>query len=188
MYWPCDDQIITQRDLDYVNVFKPHDVVLVAAAKPAAKTAVQRIIEHAHALATKPTEADLLLDFLAYVYRNPSKRVRWAIVLFGIQGNGKSFWVELMKRLMGHNAGEVAGTTLAQRFTGWAVNKLFIAIEEIRVPSESKYAILDKMKPFITNSEVDVELKGQDNRTVPNFVCKRPFTPYNSTAAVHQSC
>lgn len=126
-----------------------------------------------------PKSFDLLLDFLAYVYQNPGKRVRWAIVLFGIQGNGKSFWVELMKRLMGHNAGEVAGTTVAQRFTGWAVNKLFIAIEEIRVPSESKYAILDKMKPFITNREVDVEFKGQDNRTVPNFASYMMLTNHD---------
>lgn len=169
MFWPCDDQTIKHRGLDYVNIFKRHDVTPIAATTPSAEIAVQRIIDHAHSLATNPTEADLLLDFLAYVYQNPAKRVRWAILLFGIQGNGKSFWVELMKRLMGPNAAEVAGTTVSQRFTGWAVNKLFIAIEEIRVPSESKYAVLDKLKPFITNSEVNVELKGQDDRVVPNF-------------------
>jgi hypothetical protein len=28
---------------------------------------------------------------------------------------------------------------------------------------------LDKLKPFISNSEVNVELKGQDDRVVPNF-------------------
>jgi hypothetical protein len=142
MFWPCEDQIITHNGLDYVNVFRRHDVVPVEASTFDAELAVQRIIDHAFSLATDPTEADLLLDFLAYVYQNPAKRVRWAILLFGIQGNGKSFFVELMKRLMGHNAGEVAGTTIAQRFTGWAVNKLFIAIEEIRVPSESKYAVM----------------------------------------------
>jgi hypothetical protein len=179
IFWPCEGDIITHNGLEYVNVYKPHDVEALAASTPAAKTAVQHIIDHAYALATEPTEADLLLDFLAYVYQNPGKRVRWAIVLFGIQGNGKSFWVELMKRLMGHNAGEVAGTTVAQRFTGWAVNKLFIAIEEIRVPSESKYAILDKMKPFITNSEVDVEFKGQDNRTAPNFASYMMLTNHD---------
>ena len=169
MFWPCDDKIITHRGLEYVNVFKRHDVVPVAPQTLDDELAVQVIIDHARGLVKTPSEADLLLDFLAYVYQNPGKRVRWAILLFGIQGNGKSFWVELMKRLMGHNAGEVAGTTVAQRFTGWAVNKLFIAIEEIRVPSESKYAVLDKLKPFITNNEVNVELKGQDDRVVPNF-------------------
>lgn len=169
MFWPCDDRIIGHRGLDYVNVFRRHDVKLVAASTPDAERAVQRIIDHAYGLITEPGEAELLLDFLAYVYQNPGKRVRWAILLFGIQGNGKSFWVELMKRLLGHNAGEVAGTTVAQRFTGWAIDKLFIAIEEIRVPSESKYAVLDKLKPFISNNEINVEQKGQDDRVVPNF-------------------
>lgn len=169
MFWPCDDQIITHRNLDYVNVYQKHDVVPTAAASPEAEAAVKRIVDHAHFLTSEPTEAELLLDFLAYVYQNPGKRVRWAILLFGMQGNGKSFWVELMKGLLGHNAGEVAGTTVSQRFTGWAANKLFIGIEEIRVPSESKYAVMDKLKPFISNSEVNIELKGQDDRVVPNF-------------------
>ena len=169
MFWPCDDQIITHRNLDYVNVYQKHDVVPTAAASPEAEAAVKRIVDHAYFLTSEPTEAELLLDFLAYVYQNPGKRVRWAILLFGIQGNGKSFWVTMMKGLLGHNAGEVAGTTVSQRFTGWATNKLFIAIEEIRVPSESKYAVMDKLKPFISNSEVNIELKGQDDRVVPNF-------------------
>lgn len=169
MFWPCDDQIIVHNGLDYVNVFRRHDVKLVAASTPDAERAVQLIIDHAFSLITEPSEAELLLDFLAWVYQNPGKRVRWAILLFGIQGNGKSFWVELMKRLLGHNAGEVAGTTVSQRFTGWAMAKLFIAIEEIRVPSESKYAVLDKLKPFISNTEINVEQKGQDDRVVPNF-------------------
>ncbi|AGI71728.1 hypothetical protein OA238_c16010 [Octadecabacter arcticus 238] len=141
MFWPCDDRIIGHRGLDYVNVFQRHDVTPVAPMTLDAELAVQTILEHAYSLVADPAEAELLLTFLAYVYQNPGKRVRWAIVLFGIQGNGKSFWVELMKRLMGHNAGEVAGTTVSQRFTGWAVNKLFIAIEEIRVPSDSKSSI-----------------------------------------------
>ena len=169
MFWPCDDEIITHRSLDYVNVYRKHDVVPAVAASPAAEAAVRRIVDHAYFLTSEPAEAELLLDFLAYVYQNPDKRVRWAILLFGIQGNGKSFWVELMKGLLGHNTGEVAGTTVSQRFTGWAANKLFICIEEIRVPSESKYAVMDKLKPFISNSEVNIEQKGQDDRVVPNF-------------------
>jgi hypothetical protein len=179
MSWPCADQIITHRSLDYVNVYRQHDVVPAAAASPAAEAAVKRIVDHAHFLTSEPAEAELLLDFLAYVYQNPGKRVRWAILLFGIQGNGKSFWMAMMKGLLGQNAGEVAGTTVAHQFTGWAVNKLFIAIEEIRVPSESKYAVMDKLKPFISNSAVKIEKKGQDDRVVPNFASYMLFTNHD---------
>jgi hypothetical protein len=49
------------------------------------------------------------------------------------------------------------------------VNKLFIVIEEVRIPSESKYAVMDKLNRFISNSEVNIEQKGQDDRVVPNF-------------------
>jgi len=169
MFWPCDDEIITYQGLDYVNSYRRHHVKAVEASDEDAKAALQRVIDHAHDIVAEPEDAEILLNFLAFIYQNPEARIRWAILLFGIQGNGKSFFVEMMKRLMGNNAGEVAGTTVAQRFTGWAVNKLFIAIEEIRVPSESKYAILDKLKPFISNSEINVEHKGQDDRVVPNF-------------------
>ena len=61
---------------------------------PQLKQHVKRLVDHAHFLTSEPAEAELLLDFLAYVYQNPGKRVRWAILLFGIQGNGKSFWVD----------------------------------------------------------------------------------------------
>ena len=169
MYWPCDDKFVAYNDLKYVNTYRRHDVCAVEPSDADAKAAVQTVVAHARSIVADEKDAEILLDFLAFVYQNPGKRVRWAILLFGIPGNGKSFFVELMKRLLGHNAREVAGTIVAQRFTGWAVDKLFIAIEEIRVPSESKYAVLDKLKPFISNNEINVEEKGRDDRVVPNF-------------------
>lgn len=169
MYWPDGDYIITHRGLSYVNTYRKHDLLENKPTTNAEFQAVQVVIEHARRLIAESVEVELLLDFLAYVIQNPGQKVRWAIVLVGVQGNGKSFWVELMKRLLGSNASEVAGTTVSQRFTGWAMEKTFIAIEEIRVPSESKYAVLDKLKPFISNTEVNVEQKGKDDRVVPNF-------------------
>ena len=169
IYWPCDERILTYRGLSYVNTYRKHDLVAKKPTTDVEELAVEVVLKHARHLISENLEAELLLDFLAYVIQNPGKKVRWAIVLVGIQGNGKSFWVELMKRLLGSNASEVGGTTVSQRFTGWAMEKTFIAIEEIRVPSESKYAVLDKLKPFISNTEVNVEQKGKDDHVVPNF-------------------
>jgi hypothetical protein len=118
MFWPCYDQIITHLSLDYVNVFRRHNVVPAVAVSPSTEATVKRIVDHANLLTSGPPEAKLLLNFLAYVYQNPGKRVRLAILLFGIQGNGKSFWMAMMKGLFGHNAAEVAGTTVLQLFKG----------------------------------------------------------------------
>jgi hypothetical protein len=187
MCWPCSDQIITHCDLEYINTYRPHNVPAVEACDTDAKAAVKRVIDHARNIVADEKDAEILLDFLAFVYQNPEKKVRWAVLLFGIPGNGKSFFVELMKRLLGHNAREVAGTTVAQRFTGWAVDRLFIAIEEIRVPSKSKYEVLDKLKPLISNSEINVEEKGQDDRVVPNFASYMLLTNHDDALPLDES-
>lgn len=169
MYWPGMGDYMTHRGLEYVNTYRPHDVTPKAPDTFDAECAVEAVVQHARKLIPNEDEAELFLDFLAWVYQNPGKKVNWAVVLFGIQGNGKTFWLELMKRLMGHNVKEVTGANVAERFTGWAAEAQFIGIEEIKVPSESKYTVLEKLKPLISNSEISIEAKGQDVRTVPNF-------------------
>jgi hypothetical protein len=62
IFWRCDDHIITHRSLDYVNVYRKHDVVPAGAASPAAEAAVKLIIDHAYFLAIeKPHLAGKLL-------------------------------------------------------------------------------------------------------------------------------
>ena len=55
------------------------------------------------------------------------------------------------------------------RFTGWATGCMLNVVEEVRVAGSNKYEILDKIKPFISNSVIQIEEKGKDHRTVPNF-------------------
>jgi hypothetical protein len=42
-------------------------------------------------------------------------------------------------------------------------------VEEIRIAGTNKYEILDKLKPIISNSTIQIEEKGRDHRTIPNF-------------------
>lgn len=72
MFWPCDDQVNTHKSLDYVNVYRKHDVVPAAAASPTAEAAVKRIVDHAHFLTSEPAEAELLLDFWRMFIRTPA--------------------------------------------------------------------------------------------------------------------
>jgi hypothetical protein len=58
---------------------------------------------------------------------------------------------------------------VAGRFTAWAFGSLVVVIEEVRISGQNKYEVMDKIKPFISNPTVQIEEKGRDHRTVPNF-------------------
>jgi hypothetical protein len=121
-------------------------------------------------------ERALMLDWMAWVYNNPGSRVRWALLLWGIEGNGKSYFHRVLTRLMGRDSRTVAASTIEERFTDWAEGCRLIGIEEIRVSGTNKWRTLDKMKPFISNDEIQVEGKGMKARVVPNFASYMLFT------------
>ena len=70
---------------------------------------------------------------------------------------------------MGENVRNLDPMAIAGRFTSWAHGATVVAVEEIRISGTNKYEVLDRMKPFISNDTVQIEEKGRDHRTVPNF-------------------
>jgi len=121
-------------------------------------------------------ERGLVLDWLSFVYSNPGARVRWALLMWGIEGNGKSYFHRVMGRLLARDSRTVAASTIEERFTDWAEGCRLIGIEEIRIAGTNKWRTLDKMKPFISNDEIEVEGKGMKSRVVPNFASYMLFT------------
>jgi hypothetical protein len=121
-------------------------------------------------------ERELMLDWMAFVYANPGARVRWALLLWGIEGNGKSYFHRVLGRLMGNDSRTVTASLIEERFTDWAEGCRLIGIEEIRVSGTNKWRTLDKMKPFISNDEIQVEGKGMKAHVVPNFASYMLFT------------
>jgi hypothetical protein len=91
------------------------------------------------------------------------------MLLQGAQGTGKSYFVRLLQALLGKYATCLEPTAIAGRFTGWAHGSVVVAVEEIRLAGTNKYEVVDRLKPFITNPTVQIEEKGRDHRTVPNF-------------------
>jgi hypothetical protein len=121
-------------------------------------------------------ERRLVMDWLSWVYANPGARVRWALLMWGIEGNGKSYFHRVLGRLMGRDSRTVAASTIEERFTDWAEGCRLIGIEEIRISGTNKWRTLDKMKPFISNDEIEVEGKGVKGKVVPNFASYMLFT------------
>lgn len=171
MYWPGMSALFDYAGKPCYNVYSKDGQAAADTLEGDAdgQGVVDLFLAHVEHLIESERERDLLLDWMAYVYRNPGLRVRWGMLLWGVEGNGKTFFFHVLQRLMGRNA-KVASTDLIDsQFTNWAVGSCVTAIEEIRINGSNKYRILDKLKPMISNDTISHEPKGASSHTVPNF-------------------
>jgi len=171
MYWPGQGRIFETEGLARLNTYFESGI-------PPAETLDgdedgQSVVElfRQHIVNTVSTEREqrILIDWLAYVYQHPGKRVRWALLLYGIEGNGKTYFYNVMQLLLGQRARVVGSSSIDSSFTGWAEGAILAGIEEIRISGMNRYAIMDKLKPLITNDTIAVVHKGKDERHIPNF-------------------
>lgn len=148
------------------------------------KHAIDLFLAHINNILSGEREQRILLDWLAYVVQNAGKRINWAILLQGAQGTGKSYFAKVLEWVLGSNAKSLDPSALGERFTGWAHGAVVNIVEEIRIKGDDKWRIMDRLKPFITNSMIQIEEKGRDHRTVPNFTNYLLLTNYKDALPI----
>jgi len=148
------------------------------------KHAIDLFLAHINNVLVDEREQRILIDWLAYVVQNAGKRINWAILLQGAQGTGKSYFAKVLEWVLGSNAKSLDPSALGERFTGWAHGAVVNIVEEIRIKGDDKWRIMDRLKPFITNSMIQIEEKGRDHRTVPNFTNYLLLTNYKDALPI----
>ena len=169
MFFPGAGRFFTYEEKDMLNSFSTKGVVPDDVVNDEGADAIALFKSHLNFTLENSDEREIFLNWLAYIYQNPGKRVGWAMLLQGAQGSGKSYFGALLQELMGSNVQSLDTGAISGRFTGWATGALVTVVEEIRISGTSKYEILDKLKPIISNQTIQIEEKGRDHRTVPNF-------------------
>ena len=170
MFFPPAGKFFEYEGKRMMNSFsakgvRPVDVIDDAAGR----AGVDLFLAHIKFTLSSEVEQALLINWMAYIYQNQGKRVGWAMLLQGAQGSGKSYFGNVFEMLLGSNVKSLDTQAISGRFTGWATGSLVTVVEEIRIAGTNKYAILDKLKPIISNATIQIEEKGRDHRTVPNF-------------------
>ena len=166
MYAPMFGGTFTHDYIDYVNLYRPS---LVERVDMNTSDIVDRVKGHISHLLEDEEEQQLVIDYLAHNVQYPGKKIQWSIVLQGVQGDGKSFLAEMMQSVMGmHNVRLMNVQTLESSFTGWAAGQCMTFIEELKLDNFRKYEILNNLKPYITNSSVEMTKKGKDPIVVMN--------------------
>lgn len=169
VFWPGMGEIFDYADKPCFNTYNKDGQAAADVIDADGQAVVDLFLAHVEHLIESERERGLLLDWMAFVYRNPGLRVRWGLLLWGVEGNGKTFFFHVLQRLMGRNAKVVSTDLIDSQFTNWAVGSCVTAIEEIRINGSNKYRILDKLKPMISNDTLAHEPKGASSHTVPNF-------------------
>ena len=127
----------------------------------------------------------MLLSVCAHNVQHPGQKIRWAPYVHGVPGDGKSFFSELMAVAMGgQNVRILNGSTLESNFTDWAIGSALVVIEEMKQHGRNRHDIMNRVKPMITNSSIDVHPKGKASYTAPNVSNYIIFSNYLDGAPV----
>ncbi|QYY35418.1 BT4734/BF3469 family protein [Ruficoccus sp. ZRK36] len=139
-----------------LNRYRPVEHVGVAS-RERVEAAHKVLVDHVGHMFADEQEAALLLDYLAWCVQNPGQLKSWMIILYGVQGDGKSWFRELMEAALGEdNVGVLQSSNLEDRFSSPAYGKCLTFIEELKLDNVHKYDTLERLKSLIGNRRVSL--------------------------------
>jgi hypothetical protein len=144
--------------------------------------------EHIRNLVAEPEYQTLLIDFLAFHVQQPGRKIRWATLIQGGQGCGKTALAVAMSAVLGRgNTKKLAPSNVMEpTHNAWAAGHQLVAVEEVRIIGSNRHAVMDKLKPCISDDEVSIRAMATDPVTVPNITNYLMFTNHHDALAVNE--
>ena len=143
-----------------------------------------KVIEN-HIKNILPEDWQIILAWMAHNVQKPGDKIRWMPLIKGVQGDGKTTFERILSATMGsRHVKNATEASINSDFTGWATDAAVVALEEIRTKGHSRYNVVEKMKPFITNDVVEIVKKGRDGVNVPNTTNFIAFTNHEDAIAI----
>lgn len=153
-------QIITESGRQLVNTYVP-------AMGEQVPGDVTPFLDHVARILPSEADREIALSYLAACVQLVGKKFQWAPVVQGVEGNGKSLLSRCASKVVGERYVHYPNAAdITSRFNGWLEGKLLIVIEEMKTAGRQEVA--DILKPMITNDRIEVQGKGQDQRTADN--------------------
>ena len=185
MYRPeCDALLVWVDGIQHLNSFLPSSVPhcddgwMQHDAWRAARDHIRNIV---------PDGAEMIIKWLAHNVQFPGKKILWAPIIVGEQGDGKTTIGKIVQMAMGRkNVSPVSPEALFSDFTSWAEGRCVRVLEEIRVQDKGRSSVMDKLKPMITNDVVDVVKKGKDGADVANVTNYIALTNFMDALAIDE--
>jgi hypothetical protein len=181
IYLPAAEDLFELNGIECVNEYNKNSPPDVPASLSAGDLkAIQIVQAHLSMILIEQHAVEIMLSWMAYCVQNPGSKIRWAPLIKGIEGDGKSVLGNLMMGVMGMaNVGIVSPSVLATGFTSWAAGRCVNVLEEIRMVGHNRHDVLNTIKPYITNDQVTIHPKGINEYVAPNTVNYIAFTNHH---------
>jgi len=164
MYLPGKESIFNHEGRWYANLYSPSTVPEIALGyTQGGIDAIQAFLRHLQALCGNRNEVYLnLLDWMAWCAQNPGKKCRYAPIIKGMPGDGKSLIINVMQAVMGFaNATSVGAKLVCSDFGDWQEGSCVTAFEELMITGAKRYAVANAIKEPITNNTLKINRKGR---------------------------
>jgi len=158
MFMPGQPTLYTMDGIDYANSYTEEGIPeLPGNLSPVEEQAIQIMLDHLTHIIANETDRLIFLDFLTYIIKNPGKKINWAILLQGAEGDGKSFFMAVLKAVAGNsNVNMIPGKAMEEKYNPWAENALVCFIEDVRLHGNNRFDAINTLKPMITNPTVSI--------------------------------
>lgn len=157
------DKIVTDRGHPMVNRFRPETLPKSATSISDEADGYIRNIMLPHFMflgAGHENRSEILQSVIAHNVQTPGVLLRWAPLIQGEQGVGKSWLRVLLEAVMGEeNVTVVSAEQAASRFRSWATGSAVCVLEELKISGKNRYEVYNAIKPLITDPRVQIEEK-----------------------------
>jgi len=179
MYLPTAGGTFAVNGVECVNTYRPSTVPRAADyIDDDGQRAIDLVSRHVKMICGgREYVAGILIAWMAHNIQKPGSKIRWAPLIKGVEGDGKSLLGRLLAGSMGEvNVKQISPTVLATDFTDWAHGACVGVLEEIRLTGHNRHDILNALKPYVTNDSVPIHPKGKPEFTAINTMNYLAFT------------
>lgn len=147
---------ITERENEkFINTYKPFKAKMKEGN-------IDPFFKFFSANFPDPRDQRALLSYAALQVQKPGVKAQWCPVLHGVQGCGKTLFIDLITYAIGvRYTHKAKGDEFENRFNTQWFGKTFIAIED---PQMKEGKLEEKLKQMITQSSLSFEGKGKNAR------------------------
>ena len=170
------------RGRKYINTYSPTYPEADAAG---AEAAGALFLSHINNLIVEEEYRRALVDFMAYMVQCPGRKIRWAPLIQGVEGAGKTFLAGAMKAVLGkEHVRTISGEAIKKGWNEWSFGSQLIVLEEVRLAGANKHETMNTLKPLITNDDISIQQRNRDSREAENNANYMLFSNHHDALAL----